>query len=225
MTETPAWTHTHADSMRNHWWWRPGWRVGRRFYTWHLTFAEQHDLHRLVDHYQSKLARIPGLDPVPRRCLHLTMQAIGFVDETNTDDVTAIIEQARGYLASIPQPELTFQRCVVRHEAVALPPAPIAAVTRIRDGIRRGIADVWGEDHVPERAEGYQPHVSLAYSSAEGSATPVVDAVDQADVRPATASISHASLIELNRDQRMYQWRTVDTVALGRRARSSQRTA
>jgi hypothetical protein len=27
--------------MRRHWWWRPGWRPGRRLYAWHLTFGDQ----------------------------------------------------------------------------------------------------------------------------------------------------------------------------------------
>ena len=26
MTQAPEWTYRHADQMRNHWWWRPGWR-------------------------------------------------------------------------------------------------------------------------------------------------------------------------------------------------------
>jgi len=27
-----------SDHMRDHWWGRPGWRVGRSMYTWHVTF-------------------------------------------------------------------------------------------------------------------------------------------------------------------------------------------
>ncbi|MDT5026262.1 MAG: hypothetical protein QOE61_2688, partial [Micromonosporaceae bacterium] len=34
----------HTDDLRDHWYWRPGWSVGRRFYTWHLTFADQPDV-------------------------------------------------------------------------------------------------------------------------------------------------------------------------------------
>jgi len=36
-----------AEQMIDHWWWRPGWSVGRKFYTWHLTFADQPQAHRL----------------------------------------------------------------------------------------------------------------------------------------------------------------------------------
>ena len=36
MTSAPDWTHKHADQLTDHWWWRPGWKVGTRFYAWHI---------------------------------------------------------------------------------------------------------------------------------------------------------------------------------------------
>jgi hypothetical protein len=47
---------TESNDMRNHWWWRPGWDVGRRYYTWHLTFGGQHDVHRLAAEYRAAIA-------------------------------------------------------------------------------------------------------------------------------------------------------------------------
>ena len=29
---------TADDRMTSHWWWRPGWSVGRAVYTWYVTF-------------------------------------------------------------------------------------------------------------------------------------------------------------------------------------------
>ncbi|WP_197523346.1 hypothetical protein [Actinokineospora pegani] len=37
--------------MRDHWWWRPGWKVGRSFYTWHFTFADQPQVAELLARY------------------------------------------------------------------------------------------------------------------------------------------------------------------------------
>ncbi|HEX6074570.1 MAG TPA: hypothetical protein VFZ32_04810 [Micromonosporaceae bacterium] len=70
-----------VEGLRNHWWWRPGWREGRHFYACHLTFDNAPDLHRLADRYQQALRPFAGLDLIPRRWLHLTMQGIGFTDE------------------------------------------------------------------------------------------------------------------------------------------------
>ena len=71
------------ERMRDHWWWRPGWRPGRRMYTWHFTFDGQTALHELVNAYQERLAGLPSLDPIPRQWLHLTTQSIGFTDEVS----------------------------------------------------------------------------------------------------------------------------------------------
>jgi hypothetical protein len=46
----------NEQTMRDYWWWRPGWRVGRQMYTWHFTFDGQDELHALVDAYQERLA-------------------------------------------------------------------------------------------------------------------------------------------------------------------------
>lgn len=116
----------HAETVRNHWWWRPGWRIGRRYYTWHLTFEGQHDLHRLVAEYLTQLSNIPGVDLVPRDWLHLTMQGIGFADEVADADVNQIAANAKTILADIPDPvRITFSQATVRKEAIALVPSPL----------------------------------------------------------------------------------------------------
>ena len=203
--------YPHADEVRDHWWWRPGWRVGRRFYTWHLTFDRQDELHALVAAYQSELAELPGLDLIPREWLHLTMQGVGFTDEVSDQDGRAIADAARRRLAQLPPARLTFNRAVVRPEAIALPPEPVDAVRAIRSTIREAIADVWGADRVPEPTEGFHPHVSMAYINTAGLSAPIVAALDRVTVAPVSVMVAEASLIVLGRDSRVYQWTDQDT--------------
>jgi hypothetical protein len=40
MAVGPGLPYPDADELANHWWWRPGWQVGTRFYTWHVTVAD-----------------------------------------------------------------------------------------------------------------------------------------------------------------------------------------
>jgi 2'-5' RNA ligase len=207
-----------VEEVRDHWWWRPGWRVGRRFYTWHLTFAGQTELHALVAAYQAQLAKLPGLDLVPPEWLHLTMQGLGFTDEISEQDVHAIAEVARQRLAQLPPARLSFHRATIRPsgEAIALPPEPADAVRDIRNCIRDAIADVWEANNVPEPAEGFQPHVSIAYVNAPGLAAPVYAALNRTNAEPATVAIAHATLIILDRDLHMYQWTDLRRVGLQR---------
>lgn len=207
-------THAHASQMRDHWWWRPGWGTGRRFYTWHLTFDDQPKLHRLVQTYQNRLSGFPALRPVPTEWLHLTIQGLGFTDEVADEEVTAVVAAARERLADLSPLVLTFGPAVVFAEAIVLPPTPAEDVSRVRTTLRAAIADVRGDDNVPESAGGYRPHVSLAYSTAEQPAEPIVGVLEATAVDAVTITVDKASLIVLGRDEGMYRWRTVDSVAL-----------
>ncbi|HET9381804.1 MAG TPA: 2'-5' RNA ligase family protein [Streptomyces sp.] len=203
-----------GQRMRDHWWWRPGWSVGRRFYTWHLTFEGQHDLHRLAGAYRSALAPLgPALTPVPDRWLHLTMQGVAFADEITRADVEAVVEAARPRLAAVPAFGLRLGPETVDPEAVLLPAHPGAPVKDVRNAVRAAIGDALGD--VPERAEDFLPHVSVAYSAAEGPRTAVADALTGLDAPPAHVHVTAAQLIVIHRDRHMYEWEPHASVPLG----------
>jgi 2'-5' RNA ligase len=188
--------------LRNHWWWRPGWRVGRSFYTWHVTFADQPGVHQLAATYAPLLATLPLLDPIPFRWLHLTMQGLGFTDEVDPGDVAAIHEAAATRLAELEPCTVTLRPPRVNAEALYLPVQPVEPLRQVRATIRRAIREVWGEPNVPEATDGWQPHVSLAYANAPGPLQPVADALATYPAQTAEVEITTVSLIDLNRDNK-----------------------
>ncbi|MEU1403727.1 2'-5' RNA ligase family protein [Streptomyces sp. NPDC005728] len=205
---------TSFDTMRNHWWWRPGWNVGRRFYTWHLTFEGQDDVHRLAAQYRDAIVPLGSvLTPVPDQWLHLTMQGIGFVGEVQEQDVQAIVNAAKVRLAAVPAFDVQIGPHVPDPEAILLHVHPAGPVHAVRSAIRTAIGDVL--DEVPENVDGFTPHVSVAYSASDGPAKPIHRALDGLDVAPAHARISSAELIVIHRDNQMYEWEPFATVPLG----------
>ncbi|WP_228044482.1 2'-5' RNA ligase family protein [Streptomyces ferrugineus] len=205
---------TRTETMRNHWWWRPGWSMGRRFYTWHLTFEGQADVHRLADEYRSALAPLgDALTPIPDKWLHLTMQGIGFVGEVKEQDVHAVVDAARARLAAVPAFDLQIGPEVLDPEAVLLHVRPDGPVRAVRDAIRAAIGEALGE--VPEKAEGFTPHVSVAYSAGDGPAAPIAEVLAGLSLAPAQARISGAELIVLHRDNLMYEWESFAMAPLG----------
>lgn len=203
-----------GERMADHWWWRPGWSEGRRFYTWHLTFEHQAEVHRLAADYRVGLAEVPGLDLVPDEWLHLTMQGLGFVDEVDQGDVDAIVSAARTHLAVVEPFALELDRPVVTPEAIRWDP-PGDGPAQVRDAIRAAIAEVWPA--VPEPAEGFGAHVTIAYSNGDGPADLVSTVLERVQTRPATVRVTAADLIVLGRDRRMYEWVTYASVPLGAR--------
>ncbi|WHT23396.1 2'-5' RNA ligase family protein [Crossiella sp. CA-258035] len=206
---------SELEPMRDHWWWRPGWRVGRSFYTWHVTFADQPDAQRLVADYEPVLALLPVLDPIPVRWLHLTLQGIGFTDEVARDDVDRIVAAAQRRCAELEPITATLGPAQVDPEGVQMPALPLHSLAKLRLEIRAAIGDVWGQDNVPEPEEGFRAHVSLGYSNTAGPAEPVARALATHGGHTATVSISAVSLIDLNRDHKAYEWTDVATARLG----------
>jgi 2'-5' RNA ligase len=207
MTET-------TQAMRNHWWWRPGWRMGRSFYTWHVTFNDQPAVHDLAADYADLLRELPTLDPIPVRWLHLTMQGIGFADEVQHADLDRIVAAARARCATLTPFTITLGPAQLDPEALLLPVRPAEPMMALRAAIRAGIATVWGSDNVPENPHDFHPHVSLAYSNAPGPAEPIVRRLATRMVTSAEITIYRAALINLNRDHRAYEWTDVATADL-----------
>jgi 2'-5' RNA ligase len=200
--------------MIDHWWWRPGWQVGTKFYTWHLTFRDAPDALRLAHEYNARLD-LPGLDIIPDEWLHLTMQGIGFVGQVDESEVDKIVAAAQARLAALTPFNVTLGPTVVDSEVVRLHVVPGEPVRQLRLELRAAIADVWGSDHVPEDADSFTPHVSLAYSNQPGDMQPILEAVGVGTPTPGRAYIAHADLIVLNRDNKQYEWTTYAEVPLG----------
>jgi 2'-5' RNA ligase len=203
------------DRLKEHWYWRPGWRLGRSFYTWHLTFEDPPVLHELVGRLQAELA-VAALDLVPFSGLHLTMQGVGFTDEVANEDVAAIVGAARERCRRLAPFHLTLGPVDPDHEGIGLLVSPWAPIEQVRLTIRDAIADVWGLDNVPEAAEGFRPHVTVAYSAADAPVAEIRDRLGRLrDVPAVTAPVTHAQLIRLNRDAREYRWDVAASVPLG----------
>lgn len=202
------------DRMVSHWWWRPGWRVGRSFYTWHVTFRDDSAMAGLADQYRERLQEFPSLDALSTGQLHLTIQGIGFTDEVSDADLAAIVTATQTELAALPSRTVDAGPPYVDAETVQLALHPADLVDDVRAALRRGIAVVWGDDRVPEASSGYRPHVTLAYSNAEAERAEIASAVESVGRLTAAVRIDAVSLIRLNRDQARYDWTEVATAPL-----------
>lgn len=213
MTDYTALYADH-DTMADHWWWRPGWHVGTRFYAWHITQDDQPHVRNLVHRYHDAVRTIGTLDPIPDQWLHMTLQGIGHVEDIDTPTLDRVADAVADRLRVLKPVTTTFQRAHISREALILPPDVPQAFTDVRRAIRQGITDALGD--CPEAETGFRAHVSAAYSNAEADAGPIRAALDQAEPdTPAAATYTHVSLIRMHRDRRMYEWDTLRTIPLG----------
>jgi 2'-5' RNA ligase len=139
------------------------------------------------------------------------MQGIGFVGEER--DVDTIVDAAHSRLAAVPAFDVKIGPAVLDPEAVLLHAHPDSSLRSVRNAVRDAIGDVL--DEIPEKAEGFTPHVSVAYSAKDGPAEPIAQILAGLDLAPAQARISSAELIVIHRDNRMYEWESFAKVPLG----------
>jgi hypothetical protein len=202
--------------------WRPGWHVGRRAYTFHITFDDESgvdgiaDLRRLTSHYQKALTILSGLDVVPLHRLHLTMQNVGFTNEVSEADARAVLLAARHQCSDLHAFELTIGEARVSGEGVTFRPTRADPVCEVRGALRAAIRSVHKVvPEAPEHVHGFDPHISIAYCNRDAPFKPVAEALKRVDVEAATVTVRAAKLIVLDRDDCVYRWSTFGDVALG----------
>ena len=203
---------TAADGVvqtRNHWWWRPGWGLGTRYYTWHLTFEHCHELHLLASRMRPALARHPVQDAIPDGWLHLTMTGIGFDTDVSQQQLDEIAAEVFAELPELPSGVLTFDSVLVADEGVLLPARKDTWLMELSGLQRRVVGRVVGH---AEWDGPFWPHVSLSYSSGAAPVAPLV--ADLRAVAPLQETLAVArprvTLMRINRDSRQYQWDVVD---------------
>ncbi|WP_433756387.1 2'-5' RNA ligase family protein [Nocardia sp. CA-135398] len=205
------------DSTHDHWWWRPGWRVGRSFYTWHVTFTDDSPVRRLVDLFEPLLMQIPTMDPVGKEGLHITVQGVGFTDEITAPDAERIAHAATEHLSRRQPFNALIGPPTVDEETIGMPISSTESFQQVRNALQQAIADVWGIDNVPERHDRFRPHLTLAYSTGEASVIDLRDLLTRnrlSDIE-VVEQVKAVSLIELNRDNHRYEWREIAKVPLG----------
>jgi 2'-5' RNA ligase len=206
-------TYQNLERLREHWYWRPGWRSGRSFYTWHLTFDGAIEVHALVHRLQAELG-MEGLDLVPAEGLHLTMQGVGFTDEVSENDVAAIVRAVQDRCHQLTPFTLRLGPVDPDAEGIGLLVDPWAPVEDLRRAVRSAIGSVW--DDVPEAEEGFRPHVTIAYSGADAPVGEIRTRLAALrGLPPATTYATQVQLIALRRDEMAYRWDVTATVPLG----------
>jgi 2'-5' RNA ligase len=209
---------TPLPAVRDHWWWRPGWRQGRHFYACHLTLDDQPELRKLVRGYQLATRELPFLDQIPAEWLHLTMQGIGFTDSISEHGIADVTASLRSELANLTPPTVVFRYPTISQEALYLKAHPEEPLYQLRLRMHHAVLSALGPSRFtqPEPSpEQFTPHVSTAYVNRESPVSPLAEALADMHSPAVSVTFHKASLLVFHRDNRMYEWAAATPIPIG----------
>ncbi|MFI6501035.1 2'-5' RNA ligase family protein [Nonomuraea typhae] len=188
---------------------------GQGLLYWHVLLGDDPDAVAIVLDAHARLAGLPGLDLVPHRFIHLTVLIAGYSHEITGDQVYEMAVEAKRQLAEIEPVIVTLGRVLYHPEAVVLEARPgdrllpllraAKTATRLVTGSEGYLAhDVW------------IPHVTIAYSSADGPAAPVISALGTR-LPEREVTIRSLSIVRQDGPETVWAWRPLAEVRLTNR--------
>jgi 2'-5' RNA ligase len=198
--------------MEDHWRLPPGAAPGRARLMWLMLVGDHPQIAELARLGQHRLARLDGLDLVPRQWLHITTLIAGFADQITPDQIHLMAGEARQRLARTPPITITAGRILYHPRAVMLDAGPPGALDPVLQAAQEAtrIATGHGGDLY---SEPWTPHITLAYSNAARPADPVIAALGR-ELPKQQVAVTSISLVSQTPEQ-LWTWHPVTDVPFG----------
>jgi 2'-5' RNA ligase len=195
--------------LRNHWS-RP---IRPRSYYWYLTFENCPQFQSLVRACQRAIS-FPYYDLLPLRELHLTLERIGPDRDITQQRLGAIEAAAIRACGGMPSFNVTIGYLGGTRGAIGLAVHPAQPVRELRDTLRAVTLSTYPKAHV--RGSEFHPHVAIAYANSDDvPTTEAIAAVEKLNPKAQVGvTITHATLVLLERRPRSYEWQVVSRIPL-----------
>ncbi|GAB3269436.1 hypothetical protein GCM10027456_55900 [Kineosporia babensis] len=197
------------NGLQNHWVEDPQWRPGRELWAFYLTFAQADGLHARVERDQAALSGIPGLAPIARHGLHMTVQGVTFRDLVPDAQIERLAEAVGSVVARRQLPRLYAGPATDDIDAVVLPVYPVEEIVALRDLLQLAAAELLGPERIhqfPPSAGGFVPHVSIAYAGADIPGPVLAEGLARTDQGLTAIDVRHLSLVALRRANQTWSW-------------------
>jgi len=195
--------------LHNHW----SGPVSPRSYYWYLTFENNPELHSLAGQCQQEID-FPYYDLTPICDLHLTLDKIAPIQDITPERLDAIESAAKRACATFPEIEIIVGGLGGTRGAVGFSAYPAQSIRELRDALRVATLSVCPD--LSARSAKFHPHVTIANANSDD--VPAAEAITAVEKLNPSAhvnvTITHATLVLLERRPRSYAWQAVRQVPL-----------
>jgi 2'-5' RNA ligase len=179
---------------------------------WHILMRDQPQVRALAAVARRRLAGCDGLHFTPEPWLHLSLLRVGLTSRLPPAGVDAMVSQARHLLASVPPAACTLGQVLYHPEGIALGLRPGDALDAIAAAIRQAAASVPGRPP-DEAAAPWAPHVTVAYSTRDQPAAPLIGALGR-ELPDCPVTIDTVHLIAQHGAERSWTWQPLAAITL-----------
>jgi 2'-5' RNA ligase len=174
---------------------------------WHIFVGGHPQVRALVSMAQRRLATFSGLHFTPLRWLHITTFTPGAAIRLTPPEIEDLAAHVRQLASNIPAITISLGRILYHSEAIALDVGPAGALDPVLDVVRQGTEAFVGVNG-NLRGSRWAPHVTLAYSTVDQPAGPIISALGS-ELPPCEVVVNSVSLVLQEGPERLWNWRTL----------------
>ena len=209
--------------MKNRWESRPEPGPGQAQLYWHVLMRDQPQVCALAAVARQRLAPFAGLHLTPERWLHLSVLRVGLAGEIPQAGLEAMVGHARERLRPAGPVTAALGPVLYSPEAIVLEVGPAGLLDPVRAAILAAASAAGLAPPVAgPAAEPWLPHITVAYSTEDQPADPIIAALGR-ELPAAQITIDSVSLVAQHGPEREWAWQPLVTIPL--RARQAPVTA
>jgi 2'-5' RNA ligase len=187
---------------------------GQGLIYWHMLLGAHPEFVELARTAQQRLSTFSGLHMTPLKWLHMTALIAGPADEIPEPDIHKMAEAATRLLATTPPIPVTFSKILYHPEAIMLAATPPEALIAVAEAAKAATHEVTGTHGRPGNKLPWTPHITVSYSTAQQDAAPIIETLGR-KLPESSVKIAAISLVIQQGPERLWDWRSVETVPLG----------
>jgi 2'-5' RNA ligase len=199
--------------MADRWHARPEPKPGQAQLYWHMLMRDQPQVCALAALARQRLDGFPGLHFAPGQWLHVSVLRLGLDSDIPSGAVDVLVRETRQRLQAVAPATVTLGRVLYHPEAITLGVGPDRALDPVAAAIREAARSTPG---IPgDGAHGaWIPHVTVAYSTQEQVAGPIVAALGR-ELPSCQVTIDSVSLVAQHGPERAWNWEPLAHLPLG----------
>lgn len=181
---------------------------------WHVLVGHDPGVLTLAAEARRRLAPFPGLHITPPAWLHMTVLIAGAADQVSADQIEEMAAVASRQLAQVPPVTMTVGKILYHPEAIMLPAQPADALLPVLKAAQEATRKVTGNDGWSGSKLPWTPHVTLAYSTAQQPAEPIISALG-GSLPERQVQLREVSLVTQRGPERDWDWNVEAAIRFG----------